>query len=85
MPSSIWAQYDSINSTQGATAAADYLRTTIQARIQDCSRHVCQPGPRVGRRQRTFDNHDVMDILGNQTLIDWFLQARQVDPDVQRV
>ena len=85
MPSSIWAQYDSINSTQGATAAANYLRTTIQARIQDAIGTFANQAREWDVVNEPYDNHDVMDILGNQTLIDWFLQARQVDPDLQRV
>ena len=85
MPSSIWEQYDSINSTQGATAAANYLRTTIQARIQDAIGTFANQAREWDVVNEPYDNHDVMDILGNQTLIDWFLQARQVDPDVQRV
>lgn len=85
MPGSIWSQYDSIKAAQGATAAATYLRQTIEARLQDAIGTFANQAREWDVVNEPYDNHDVMDILGNQVLIDWFLQARQIDPDVQRV
>ncbi|MBI4873116.1 MAG: endo-1,4-beta-xylanase [Acidobacteria bacterium] len=31
----------------------------------------------------TFSNHDFMDILGRQAMVDWFKAARRGDPDVK--
>ena len=30
-----------------------------------------------------FDNHDVMDLLGNQVMVDWFHEARRADSTVR--
>ncbi len=30
-----------------------------------------------------FDNHDLMDLLGDQVMVDWFREARKADPDLQ--
>jgi len=30
-----------------------------------------------------FDNHDLMDLLGDQVMVDWFREARKADPDLR--
>jgi endo-1,4-beta-xylanase len=30
-----------------------------------------------------YSNHDVMDLLGNKVMVEWFKEARKADPDVK--
>lgn len=85
MPGIIWTEYDSRKTNQGDAAAATYLRQTIEARFQDAIGTFANQVREWDIVNEPYDNHAVMDILGNQTLIDWFLLARQIDPDVDRV
>ncbi len=85
MPDSIWNQYDSIKASQGDVAAANYLRSAVSQRVQDAISTFANHAREWDIVNEPYDNHAVMDILGNQAMIDWFLQARQIDPDVQRV
>ncbi len=85
MPDSVWTQYDTIKNAQGNAAAATYLRQTIEARIQDAVGTFANEATEWDIVNEPFDNHDVMDVLGNQVVVDWFRQARQVDSDVSRV
>jgi GH35 family endo-1,4-beta-xylanase len=84
MPSSIWAQYDSILASQGATAAADYLRTTVRARVTDATTSLRGIASEWDVVNETFSNHDVMDILGEAELLEWYRMFRTIDPSGKR-
>ncbi len=85
MPATVWNEYQSIFDNTGATAAADFLRTTIENRIDDAV------GTFVGQIDEwdvvnePFDNNQVMAILGDQILLEWFQRVRLVDANVDRV
>ena len=85
MPASIWTTYRDKLENESAVAAAAYMRSTIQARIQDAVGTFASQAAEWDVVNEPYDNAEVMAILGNQVLVDWFLQARQVDPDVARV
>jgi GH35 family endo-1,4-beta-xylanase len=85
MPSSVWTNYDSIKNAQGTAAAADYLRQTIHARVQDAISTFSSLASEWDIVNEPYVNNEVMTILGNEIVVDWFKQARQVDPDIQRV
>jgi len=47
---------------------------------------VGQAGPLVAEWDvvnEPFSNHDVMDILGNEAMVDWFRQTHELDPDAR--
>ncbi len=84
MPSSIWSQYDSLLASQGATAAANFLRTTIEMRIQDAASTFAGIVGDWDVVNEPFTNNDVMSILGNQIVVDWYTQFKVYDPNGQR-
>ncbi len=85
MPSSVWAQYDSIKAAQGDAAAADYLRNTAATRVQDAVTAFEGFAGEWDVVNEPFDNFDVMTILGNQIVVDWFNQVGTLSPNTQRV
>lgn len=94
MPGSVWAEYDSRLASQGAAAAADYLRATVAARVQDAASTLAGIAGEWDVVNEPFANNDVMRILdgtsngqpaANSVLLDWFRQFRQADPNGRRV
>ncbi|MCA9126974.1 MAG: endo-1,4-beta-xylanase [Planctomycetales bacterium] len=85
MPSGVWTQYQSIKDSQGDAAAADYLRATIQARIADAASTFAGQTQEWDIVNEPFSNRDVMDILGDAIVSDWFRQFGEIDPSADRV
>jgi Glycosyl hydrolase family 10/PA14 domain/Calx-beta domain len=85
MPTSVWTQYDSIKASQGDVAAADYLRTTVQSRVQTAVTAFQGLAGEWDVVNEPFDNNDVMAILGDSVVNDWFNQVRTLSPNTERV
>ncbi len=85
MPASVWSQYDSLVSSQGATAAANYLRTTIRSRVADDATTFQGKAGEWDVVNEPYANHDAMDILGNDELLEWFRLFRTNAPTAKRV
>jgi GH35 family endo-1,4-beta-xylanase len=85
MPSAIWSQYDSINSSQGATAAANYLESAILARIQSAMSTFDGLAGEWDVVNEPYTNNDAMAVLGNSIVTAWYQAAAAADPDALRV
>lgn len=61
----------------------DALRAAVAARIRDtagATRGLLDEWDVVNE---PFNNHDLMDVLGREVMIDWFRMAREADPDAR--
>jgi GH35 family endo-1,4-beta-xylanase len=85
MPSSVWSQYDSINSSQGSVAAASYLQNAIAARIADAASTFAGKAGEWDVVNEPYTNHDAMDVLGNSIVTAWYAAVRNYDPTALRV
>ncbi len=85
MPASVWTQYDSLLASQGSVAAADYLRTTVAVRVADAVNTFKDFATQWDVVNEPFDNFDVMTILGDQVVVDWFNQVRALSPNTERI
>lgn len=80
MPPVVWAQYDSLLASQGATVAANYLRDQTTARITEIATTFANVTDEWDVVNEPRVNRDVMDVLGDAVLVDWFRLFRQLDP-----
>ena len=83
MPSSVWDEYDDRRNNDGETSANAWLTATIEARIADVANTFKGQAPESEVVNEAFTNHDVMDILGDDIVIDWYQQIRDIDPDTR--
>ncbi|MEQ1825597.1 MAG: PA14 domain-containing protein [Pirellula sp.] len=72
MPTNVWTQYDSTLASQGAQAAATYLRNTINARIVDVASTFQGKTLSWDIVNEPFSNRDAMTVLGDDELLEWF-------------
>lgn len=84
MPSSVWSTYDSTLASQGAAAAATYLRNTINARIADAANTFKGIAGEWDIVNEPYANYDAMTVLGNDELLEWFRLFRANDPNAKR-
>ena len=82
MPDSVWNEYDQRLASDGATAAADWLRTTIENRFDQVLSTFDGDITEWDVVNEPFTNHDVMDILGDQIIVDWYQRVRDFDPNL---
>lgn len=80
MPQSIWNQYDALAASDPA-AARTYLRNQINARIQDVATTFANLAGEWDVVNEPYANHDVMDILGNAELLQWYRLFKNTDPN----
>ena len=85
MPSSVWAQYDAINASQGAAAAASYLESAIADRIQTAVTTFASEAGEWDVVNEPYANHDAMDVLGAAIVTTWYQLVAQYDPNVKTV
>lgn len=84
MPDYVWEQYDNLLATQTAVEAEDYLRTEIENRISDVLAQFASEVDEWDIVNEPFGNRDVMDILTDQIVVDWFTQVKNENPNVVR-
>jgi GH35 family endo-1,4-beta-xylanase len=80
LPSSLKSTFDSRVASEGQTAAADWLRQAVISHIADEASTLAGKLVAWDVINEPYANHDLMDILGNAAMIDWFRQAKQSDP-----
>ena len=83
LPSSVWTQYDTLNATD-PMAARNYLKTTIENRITDAVNTFEGKAGEWDVMNEPFSENDVMAILGNDIVLDWFRQVGQISPNTKR-
>lgn len=83
MPNSVWSEYDSRVGSAGSTAANEWLKSTIEARFDDVLATFDGVVPEWDVVNEPWSNHDVMDLLGDSVLVDWFQRVRDFDPSIQ--
>ena len=83
MPQSVWDGYDSRVSSNGLTFANNWLSGEINARFDDVLNTFDGQITEWDIVNEPFTNRDVMDVLGDQVLVDWFQRVRDFDPDIQ--
>ena len=81
MPESVWNEYDSRLANDGESSANAWLTATIEARIADVANTFQGQALEWDVVNEPFTNHDVMDILGDDIVVDWYQQIRDIDPD----
>lgn len=84
MPTDVWATYDQVKASQGADAAAAYLKAAIQQRIADAGSALAGLAGDWDVMNEPFANHDVMDVLGDEVVTEWFQALRDYDPAALR-
>ena len=80
MPQSVWDQYDQLLANQGATVAEEYLRTVTTERIQLIATTFADLTEEWDVVNEPRTNNDVMQILGDDIIVDWFREFRTADP-----
>jgi GH35 family endo-1,4-beta-xylanase len=81
LPGSLKTNYDNRVATDGAAAAANWLRQTVIDHIADEASTMAGKLIEWDVINEPYTNHQLMDILGNSAMIDWFGQAKQSDPN----
>ena len=82
MPDSVWAEYDARVINDGTTSANAWLRTTIEDRFDDVLNTFDGQITEWDVVNELFDNNDVLDVLGDDIVLDWFQRVRDFDPNI---
>lgn len=85
MPDSIWAEYDSREANDGTASANAWLTTTIEDRFDDVLTTFDGVIGEWDVVNEPWSNHDVMDLLGDDIVVDWYQRVRDYDPDIKLV
>lgn len=81
MPASVWNEYNARVFTDGDIAAEDWLEGEIERRVLDMVTTFSGIVDEWDVVNEPFDNHDVMDVLGNEVVVDWYRQVREANPE----
>jgi GH35 family endo-1,4-beta-xylanase len=81
LPSSVKTTYDNTLASQGQAAATAWLRQRVISHIADEASALAGKLVEWDVINEPYTNHELMDILGNSAMIDWFRQAKQSDPN----
>ncbi|HJS06079.1 MAG TPA: endo-1,4-beta-xylanase, partial [Pirellulales bacterium] len=81
LPSSVKTTYYNTLATQGQAAATAWLRQRVITHISDEASALAGKLIEWDVINEPYTNHELMDILGNSAMIDWFRQAKQSDPN----
>ncbi|MCA9190602.1 MAG: endo-1,4-beta-xylanase [Planctomycetales bacterium] len=76
MPASVWSQYDAITDPAAKVA---FLRNAVNDRILDASSTFAGQIWEWDIVNEPYANHEVMDVLGNAELLEWFRLFHSVD------
>ena len=83
MPASVWADYDTRVANDGETSANAWLKTTIENHIDGLLSTFDGSISEWDVVNEPFANHDVMDLLGDNIVIDWFQRVRDFDSNIK--
>ncbi len=84
MPSATWAEYDRILAANGLEPAKAFLRSEVNARIIDAATTFAGKASDWDVVNEPFANRDVIDILGDEEVLEWYRLFRSVDPNAKR-
>lgn len=80
LPASLKSDYDTSLAADGAEVAESLLRETVETHVQSTVSSFAGRLTHWDVLNEPFDNHDLMDILGRDAMVDWFQIARDEDP-----
>ncbi len=83
MPESVWTEYDNRVANNGTASANAWLTTTIESHFDDILNQFDGQIPEWDVVNEPWSNHDVMDLLGDSIVVDWFQRVRDFDPSIQ--
>ncbi len=83
MPESVWAEYDTRVAINGTTSANAWLEATIEARFDDVLNTFDGQITEWDVVNELFDNNDVLTVLGDDVVLEWFQRVRDFDPNIQ--
>ena len=83
MPASVWAEYDSRLANDGEGSANAWLTVTIEDRFDTLLNEFDGQISEWDVVNEPWSNHDVMDILGDNIVIDWYQRVRDFDPNIK--
>lgn len=81
LPSSVKTTFDNTLASQGQAAATAWLRQRVISHIADEASALAGKLVEWDVINEPYTNHELLDILGNSAMIDWFRQAKQSDPN----
>jgi GH35 family endo-1,4-beta-xylanase len=79
LPASLKTDYDAAVLNDGLDAANELLKQTVADHVQSTVSSLSGRLDHWDVLNEPFDNHDLMDILGQDVMADWFKIARQAD------
>ena len=85
MPDSVWAEYDSRVVDDGTESANAWLTVTIEERFDEVLTAFDGQIPEWDVVNEPWSNHDVMDLLGDDIIVDWYQRVRDFDPGIKLV
>jgi GH35 family endo-1,4-beta-xylanase len=83
MPTSVWTEYDNRVANDGTSSANAWLTATIEDRFDEVLTTFDGLVPEWDVVNEPWSNHDVMDLLGDNILVDWYQQVRDFDPTIK--
>ncbi|WP_075085527.1 endo-1,4-beta-xylanase [Mariniblastus fucicola] len=83
MPDSVWSEYDARVVDDGETSANAWLTTTIEDHFDTVLTDFDGDIREWDVVNEPWSNHDVMDIVGDNVIVDWYQQVRDFDPDIK--
>ena len=83
MPDVIWDEYDTRVINDGEASANSWLDDTITARFATMLTDYDGQIPEWDVVNEPFANNDVMDLLGDDIVLQWFQQVRDHDSSIQ--
>ena len=83
LPASIESAYDDRLADDGEEAAKTYLRQAVEDHVQSTVSSLSGRLDHWDVLNEPYDNHDLMDILGRDAMLDWFNIARSEDSNAK--
>jgi len=83
MPASVWSEYDNRVTNDGETSANAWLTSTIEDRFDTVLTEYDGVISEWDVVNEPWSNHDVMDVLGDDIVIDWYQRVRDFDASIQ--
>ena len=85
MPASIWSEYDTRVANDGQASADSWLNSTLNARFDEVLTQFDGLIPEWDVVNEPWTNNDVMTILGDSIVVDWFQRVRDHDSSIELV
>jgi endo-1,4-beta-xylanase len=83
LPEFLKSDYESALEADGEDDAVAWLTGAVEDHIQETVSALTGRLAQWDVINEPFDNHDLMDILGEEAMEDWFRAARAADPDAK--